>query len=82
MRVIRLATTIGPDHKLSVQLPDDVGEGPAEVLVTLPGGSATADVSKDFGKFMDLLDSLAPGSRDQDEVDRALQAERDSWNSS
>jgi len=79
MRVIRLTAAIGPDHKLHLQLPDDVTTGPAEVIVSIPDpGTPDEDVS-DFGKFLDFIDSLPPGNRSKEKIDRALQAERDSW---
>lgn len=79
MRVIRLAGTIGPDRKLHLQLPDDVAEGPAEVIVSIPEPGTPSDGVSDFGKFLDFVDSLPPGNRSKEEIDRALQAERDSW---
>ena len=33
MRAIRLRSQIDKDHTLSLRLPDDVAEGPAEVIV-------------------------------------------------
>jgi len=36
MRAIKLNSRIEKDRTLSVQLPDDVAEGPAEVIVLVP----------------------------------------------
>ena len=76
MRVIRCAVTIGEDHTLHVQLPEDVPPGPAEVVVEIPdpvGGEGA------FGQFLDLLDHQPRQTRSKEDIDRELQAERDSW---
>jgi hypothetical protein len=36
MRAIKLNSRVEKDRTLSVQLPDDVAEGPAEVIVLVP----------------------------------------------
>lgn len=36
MRAIKLHSRIEKDHTLSVRLPEDVAEGPAEVIVLVP----------------------------------------------
>ncbi len=36
MRAIKLTAEVTRDHMLHLNLPDDVGEGPAEVIVLVP----------------------------------------------
>ncbi len=38
MRAIKLHSRIEKDHTLSLRLPEDVTEGPAEVIVLVPEG--------------------------------------------
>jgi len=42
MRAIRLAAEITEDRKLTVELPADVAEGPAEVIVLIPDDAFAA----------------------------------------
>lgn len=44
MQAIKIKTTIGPDRKLSILLPDDVSAGPAEVMVILNPLSGGVDL--------------------------------------
>lgn len=76
MRTVKIEGRVGPDHTLRVRLPEDVEEGPAEVIVLLPERKGTRP------PLADLLDSLAQASRPdrrRSEIDGDLGEERASW---
>jgi hypothetical protein len=77
MRAIKIQAHIEKDHTLSLRLPEDVHEGPAEVIVLVPDKA-----SKPVHSLNDFLDRLARQPRQvlsKDEIDRHLERERQSW---
>jgi hypothetical protein len=76
MRAVKVEGRVQSDHTLRVRLPEDVEEGPAEVIVLLPerkGARPTLSA---------LLDSLAQRPRPErrkSEIDRSLDEEWGSW---
>jgi hypothetical protein len=77
MRAIKIQAHVEKDHTLSLQLPEDVREGPAEVIVLVPDRAP-----KPVHSLNDFLDRLAGRPRQvlsKDEVDRHLERERQSW---
>jgi antitoxin VapB len=54
MRAIKLYSCIERDHTLSVRLPEDVAEGPAEVIVLVP-----EDREPSARPLVDELDAIA-----------------------
>ena len=77
MRAIKIQAHVEKDHTLSLKLPDDVREGPAEVIVLVPDKA-----SKPVHSLDDFLDRLASRPRhalSKDEIDRHLEGERQSW---
>lgn len=78
MRAIKTAGRVGSDGTLSVCLPSDVPEGPAEVIVLIPDGEARAA----DGALDAFLHDLRQGERrvrSKAEIDRSLAAERSAW---
>ena len=76
MRALKLEGRVQSDHMLRVRLPEDVEEGPAEVIVLLPERMETRPT------LSAVLDSLAQGprpNRRKTEIDRSLDEERQSW---
>jgi hypothetical protein len=79
MRAIKLQTQVEKDHSLSIQLPEDVAEGPAEVIVLVPEPAERAGHS--LADFLRTL-ALHPRSvRSKEEIDRDLDRERETWDS-
>jgi len=79
MRAIKLQTQVEKDHSLSIKLPEDVAEGPAEVIVLVPEPAERAGHSlEDFLRTL----ALDPRSvRSKEEIDRDLDRERETWDS-
>ncbi len=77
MRAFKVRGHVEKDHTLSLKLPEDVPEGPAEVIVLIP-----ERVSKPAHSLNDFLDRLAGHPRQvlsKDEIDRHLERERQCW---
>jgi hypothetical protein len=76
MRALKLAGRVQADHTLRVRLPEDVEEGPAEVIVLLP------ERARHQPTLTALLDSLAQAPqvrRSKLAIDRQLEEERGTW---
>jgi hypothetical protein len=76
MRAIKLQAHVEKDHTVSLRLPEDVGEGPAEVIVLVPDPAA-----KPAHSLSDFLARLPRRPRSKEEIDRYLEQERQAWNS-
>ncbi len=80
MRAIKLKTHVSSEHTVQLQLPDDIGEGPAEVIVLVD--EAPTPARESAGTLSDFLASstIVPElERSKEEIDAYLRAERDSW---
>jgi hypothetical protein len=76
MRAVKLEGRVQSDHTLRVRLPEDVEEGPAEIIVLLP------ETQGPRPPLSAVIDSLAGGPRphrQKGEIDRSLDEERESW---
>lgn len=78
MRAIKLTANIGDDHRLNVQLPDDVPPGIAEVILLFPVNASINNLN-DLQSFMEWLDQQPRYTRSKEEIDRYLEEERNSW---
>ncbi len=82
MRAVKLPARVNKDHTLRVQLPEEIREGPAEVIV-LVSEPSDGDLSQPEG--VSLEDFLARPRvdrqfiRSKEEIDDYLRAERESW---
>jgi hypothetical protein len=70
MRAIKLQTQIEKDHTLSVKLPEDVAEGPAEVIVLVPEPAERG--SHTLSEFLRTLSQGPRKLRSKEEIDRDL----------
>jgi hypothetical protein len=77
VRAIKLNTTVARDHTLRLQLPDDVREGPAEVIVLVPEGAARP--TRTLKDFLTELAAQPRHIRTREEIDCDLEQERRSW---
>jgi hypothetical protein len=77
MRAIKLQTHIGKDHTLSVKLPEDMAEGPAEIIVLVQEPAKRAGHS--LADFLRTLSEQPRSTRSKEEIDRDLERERESW---
>ncbi len=82
MRAVKLAAQVTSDHTLHLELPKDVGEGPAEVIVLVADSEPTASPQPEAGSLEDFLSRPRVDRRfvrSKEEIDDYLRAERDSW---
>lgn len=77
MRAIKLTTHVSEDRILHLQLPEDVEEGPAEVIVLVPEGTRSSGHT--LRDFLLRLRSSPRQIRSKEDIDRSLEEERGSW---
>jgi hypothetical protein len=77
MRAIKLNTHVAKDRTLRLKLPEDIQEGPAEVIVLVPEGAERP--SHTLGDFLSGLSARPRRVRTKEEIDRYLEQERESW---
>ncbi len=81
MRAIKLKAQVTRGHTLHLELPDDIEEGPAEVIVLVEGADS-AFVDTEAGSLADFM-SRPPVDRrfelSKEKIDQQIRAERDSW---
>jgi antitoxin VapB len=59
MRAIKLYSRVAKDHTLSLRLPEDVAEGPAEVIVLIPEDRERPSEPLVQRRLVDELDEIA-----------------------
>ncbi len=78
MRAIKLRSHVDETRTLHLKLPDDVQQGPAEVIVLVPDAKAEKPAPT-LSAFLAELGKTRRHIRSKDEIDRALEEERASW---
>jgi hypothetical protein len=82
MRALKLPAEITKDHQLCLQLPEDVGEGPAEVIVLVPDSPEEVSPEPAGWSLNDFLQRPRVDHRfvrSKQDIDDYLRAERESW---
>jgi len=74
MRAVTVRGRITDDRHIEVDEPLGELSGPVEVTLR-PVAAATSEVED----ILDFLATLPPGTRTQEEIDRQVRLERDSW---
>ena len=77
MRAIKLNTHVSKDRTLRLKLPEDVQEGPAEVIVLVP--ELTERPAHTLQEFLAGLSARPRRIRTKEEIDSYLEQERESW---
>ena len=78
MHTIKLNAYIDRNHRLEIQLPIDIPEGDAEVIVLIPSNVPNEALRRRH--LEDLLEQGAGNAgRSAADIDRQLAQERDSW---
>lgn len=77
MRAIKLNTHVAKDRTLLLKLPQDVQEGPAEVIVLVP--ERAEHPSHTLEDFLAGLSARPRRVRTKEEIDQYLEQERESW---
>ncbi len=80
MRAIKLTSHISADHRLQVQLPKDVPEGEAEVIVLVKTREDQKNAQRQsLEEFFQRLETLPIARRTKEEIDRSIEEERVGW---
>jgi hypothetical protein len=77
MRAIKLNTHVAKDRTLRLKLPEDVQEGPAEVIVLVR--EETERPTHTLKDFLAGLSARPRRIRNKEEIDRYLEQEHESW---
>jgi len=77
MRALKLNAYITPDHRVELDLPADVPEGEAEVILLL--NDAPENQPDSLRAFTERLGKLPSSGRSKAEIDEYVRQERDSW---
>ncbi|MDY7094435.1 MAG: hypothetical protein SX243_15800 [Acidobacteriota bacterium] len=84
MKAIKLASRVTKDHKVQIDLPEEVREGPVEIIVLLqddeePALTAPASGTTTLGEVLAARRPDSHWIRSKEELDAALEVERASW---
>jgi hypothetical protein len=82
MRAVKIATAVTKDHTLHLELPDEIGEGPAEVIVLVGDPDAQTATRSDSWTLDDFLAESRLDERfirSKEEIDAYVRSERESW---
>jgi|GEM_PF-2549923 DUF1009 family protein len=78
MRAVRMAGYVNGDHTLRLDLPKDVEEGPAEVIVLVPEKIPESNQTT-LETFFQNLERAGRKVISKEEIDRSIDNERNSW---
>lgn len=82
MRAVKIATAVTKDHTLHLELPEEIGEGPVEVIV-LVGDSDARTAARSASWTLDefLAESRLDERfiRSKEDIDAHVRSERESW---
>ena len=81
MRAVELSARVSKDHTVHLRLPEEIGEGPAEVIVLVPP-DAEGSKRPSGPTLDDILDGPRVDARlirSKEKIDADLRAERESW---
>jgi hypothetical protein len=82
MRALKIPARVTHDHTLHLRLPEDVSEGPAEVIVLVPESDEDSPPETAAGSLDDFLASFEVDRRfirSKEEIDEFVTEERESW---
>jgi hypothetical protein len=82
MRAVKIAAAVSKDHTLYLELPEEIGEGPAEVIVLVRDSAEQAEAQSDGWSLDEFLaeSRLDPRfTRSKEEIDAHVRAERQAW---
>ena len=82
MRAVKLRAEVTRDRTLRLELPEELGEGPAEVIILvedLDDGAAQEPASATLKEFLVSLQTDHRFVRSKEQIDEYLADERASW---
>jgi hypothetical protein len=77
MKALKLNVVIGRDRRVVLDVPEDIEEGPAEVVLLVPEGPERQPRSNLEEHVARLI--ARSRSRTVEDIDTELKAERESW---
>jgi hypothetical protein len=78
MQAIKLSTYIGKSHRLELELPEDLPEGAAEIIVLVQDAPNPAS-EESLRDFFKALDASPRPRMSAEEIDRYIDETRNSW---
>jgi hypothetical protein len=78
MNSIRKWVHIGEDRKIVLELPPEITQTEAEVIVLIPDETPSPDPLS-FNKFLDWLSEVPRPTKTKEEIDQFIESERSSW---
>jgi hypothetical protein len=78
MQAVKLKTYITKNHRLELDLPDDIPEGDAEVIVLVQDAPEPAG-EESLRDFFQALDASPRPRMSKEEIDRYIEEARNSW---
>lgn len=81
MKALKLAAEV-VDHRLDLQLPEDIDEGPVEIIVLVPQGGRDASRQAGGWTLDEFLSRPRVDSRyiqSKEQIDELVRRERESW---
>lgn len=82
MRAVKIATAVTKNHTLHLELPEEIGEGPAEIIVLVRDPDDLVAARSDGWTLNDFLAEPRVDPRfirSKEEIDAYVQSERDAW---
>jgi hypothetical protein len=81
VRAIKMNVTIGPERQLSIDLPNDIPKGPAELILLTYGGSETDKKAQtdDFRAWLEKLVQRNPVEIPKELLDKRIEMLRNDW---
>jgi len=82
MRAVKIATAVTKDRTLHLDLPEEIGEGPAEVIVLVGDVDDRAETQPGGWSLDDFLaeSRLDPRfTRSKEDIDAYVRSEREAW---
>jgi hypothetical protein len=77
MKAVKVNVMIGRDRRVAFEVPEDVEEGPAEVLVLVPESSIQRRRSHLETHVAQLM--ARPRGKSADDINAELRTEREDW---
>jgi hypothetical protein len=78
MQAVKLKTYITKDHRLELDLPDDLPEGAAEIIVLVQDAPSSTD-EESLRDFFKAVDASPRPRTSVEEIDRYIEEMRNSW---
>ena len=81
MRAVKMDVVIGPGRQLSINLPDDIPKGPAELILLTHDVSGIDQSAKtgDFREWLEEFIQMNPIETPKEILDKRIERLRNDW---